>query len=237
MFQLTHNQPQPISFRYARFGQQLLDQAPSQCDQSNALVLMVLARIARIEGDIGRALALIESVATTNKPIVVLYEAALINHEVGNFRLARRILSRLKSRLEHPKTVLKSFWPIPLPKFWPCISKKHLLIALKVAHDHVVQQGPAIWEDDDKCHVCPACEQEFGVFRRKHHCRSCGTVVCDSCSLHREYLAKPSTFFPIDGQVDEAEPCVLQRVCNPCKKDFESLHSSDQLSNINIGAF
>lgn len=28
------------------------------------------------------------------------------------------------------------------------------------------------------------CNEKFGVFRRKHHCRSCGNVFCSACTPH-----------------------------------------------------
>mmetsp|Transcript_1347 Transcript_1347/g.4148 ORF Transcript_1347/g.4148 Transcript_1347/m.4148 type:complete len:976 (+) Transcript_1347:157-3084(+) len=35
---------------------------------------------------------------------------------------------------------------------------------------------------------CAVCAQAFGLFRRKHHCRFCGEVVCSGCSSHRDVL-------------------------------------------------
>eukprot|EP00040_Diaphanoeca_grandis_P028635 m.166169 g.166169 ORF g.166169 m.166169 type:complete len:765 (+) comp31420_c1_seq2:420-2714(+) len=219
---------------YANHAQVLLQQSSSQSHTLDALVVMVLARSSRIEGDIDQALKLIESTKTTQT--VVLYEAAIIHHEVGNFRLSRRLLSRVKQALEADDFKPDMFWPIPLKERWPCISKRLLVIALKSAHECVIQQGPAVWQADDDCQICPACQQEFGVFRRKHHCRSCGGVVCDACSLHREYLAKPSALCTEQSDPDDVDTCLLQRICDPCKKDFESLHSSDELTFMNTVA-
>lgn len=30
--------------------------------------------------------------------------------------------------------------------------------------------------------ICPDCGQPFGFFRRRHHCRLCGSVLCMECS-------------------------------------------------------
>jgi putative sterol carrier protein len=38
------------------------------------------------------------------------------------------------------------------------------------------------WQQDDATDCCSACEAEFTVYRRKHHCRMCGLLVCASCS-------------------------------------------------------
>lgn len=34
-----------------------------------------------------------------------------------------------------------------------------------------------IWDDRDSL-FCKVCAKEFGFFRRQHHCRKCGKVVC-----------------------------------------------------------
>eukprot|EP01113_Clastostelium_recurvatum_P024294 TRINITY_DN2900_c0_g1_i5.p2 TRINITY_DN2900_c0_g1~~TRINITY_DN2900_c0_g1_i5.p2 ORF type:complete len:129 (-),score=18.87 TRINITY_DN2900_c0_g1_i5:293-679(-) len=52
--------------------------------------------------------------------------------------------------------------------------------------------------------VCMGCEAAFTFFRRRHHCRKCGQVFCDSCSNH--YVKLPATFGFITPQ----------RVCCSC---------------------
>ncbi|KAG7380711.1 hypothetical protein PHYPSEUDO_006893 [Phytophthora pseudosyringae] len=41
------------------------------------------------------------------------------------------------------------------------------------------------WVDDDLRTHCSVCVQQFLPFRRRHHCRTCGEVVCGGCSSHR----------------------------------------------------
>ena len=41
---------------------------------------------------------------------------------------------------------------------------------------------PANWMPNDKCLVCYECGAVFTMFRRKHHCRLCGHIVCGDCS-------------------------------------------------------
>jgi len=52
-----------------------------------------------------------------------------------------------------------------------------------------VQQGTAPrmidWMPDDDSLVCLSCNTEFGIFLRRHHCRSCGILVCYECSPKR----------------------------------------------------
>jgi hypothetical protein len=38
------------------------------------------------------------------------------------------------------------------------------------------------WVRDDISNKCLICEKEFGLLRRRHHCRSCGGLFCWECS-------------------------------------------------------
>jgi hypothetical protein len=38
------------------------------------------------------------------------------------------------------------------------------------------------WKPDSSTMRCTKCKRKFGVFFRKHHCRSCGFIFCNSCS-------------------------------------------------------
>ena len=40
-----------------------------------------------------------------------------------------------------------------------------------------------VWDDDAVCTHCVGCKSEFSLFLRKHHCRCCGKVFCNSCML------------------------------------------------------
>ncbi|GMF11344.1 unnamed protein product [Phytophthora lilii] len=71
-------------------------------------------------------------------------------------------------------------------------------------------EGPAdaaaLWVPDEVADVCTICKASFrAYYRRKHHCRRCGAVVCDTCSLGRAPL--------FVGESSRAE-----RVCTPCFK-------------------
>ena len=41
------------------------------------------------------------------------------------------------------------------------------------------------WKEDSTTSVCEYCGEQFALFRRRHHCRICGGVFCDTCSNHR----------------------------------------------------
>ncbi|CAF1214300.1 unnamed protein product [Adineta ricciae] len=64
------------------------------------------------------------------------------------------------------------------------------------------------WLNDDDVHSCMKCNQTFSVTQRKHHCRSCGNIFCDSCSSKTAIVAASSK-----------KP---QRVCDQCYKDLTS---------------
>lgn len=72
----------------------------------------------------------------------------------------------------------------------------------------VAQPGSGIseeggWQPDHQVSHCPLCNTRFSRTFRKHHCRQCGRVVCETCSPQRLRLPK----LPKEGKV---------RVCNPC---------------------
>ena len=57
---------------------------------------------------------------------------------------------------------------------------------------------------------CPHCDALFTLSKRRHHCRLCGDIFCDTCSSHRVSL-------PLQGP--EFEKPV--RICDFCNKDVE----------------
>jgi len=64
------------------------------------------------------------------------------------------------------------------------------------------------WQADDDVKGCPLCESEFGVFKRKHHCRFCGLVHCADCMKNK--AAHPKT------SLDE-------QICDKCHPEHESI--------------
>ena len=72
------------------------------------------------------------------------------------------------------------------------------------------------WITDADITGCMLCEKQFGVFSRKHHCRSCGWAVCAGCSENALVL---------DRWLEAEKPHALRedrrsdaplRVCNMC---------------------
>uniref|UniRef100_A0A9J7YJC8 RUN and FYVE domain containing 2 n=1 Tax=Cyprinus carpio carpio TaxID=630221 RepID=A0A9J7YJC8_CYPCA len=76
-------------------------------------------------------------------------------------------------------------------------------------------QLKGICEEQEQCHLgtfkscylfthathCKLCEKEFSISRRKHHCRNCGEIFCNSCSDNE--LPLPASPKPV-------------RVCDTC---------------------
>ena len=62
------------------------------------------------------------------------------------------------------------------------------------------------WQDDGTSKGCTGCAKEFSMFRRRHHCRTCGKLYCHDCS--------PNTC-KVAGHKDP------QRVCLECQGIIE----------------
>uniref|UniRef100_K3WWM2 FYVE-type domain-containing protein n=1 Tax=Globisporangium ultimum (strain ATCC 200006 / CBS 805.95 / DAOM BR144) TaxID=431595 RepID=K3WWM2_GLOUD len=48
------------------------------------------------------------------------------------------------------------------------------------------------WIKNDQRPHCYYCQRKFRPFLRKHHCRSCGEVVCRNCNRHRKVHVGPT---------------------------------------------
>ncbi|KAM4054805.1 FYVE zinc finger domain-containing protein [Hirsutella rhossiliensis] len=56
------------------------------------------------------------------------------------------------------------------------------------------------WQPDAEVTYCPICHTQFNIFVRKHHCRKCGRVVCNSCSPHRIIIPHPYIVRPAGSE-------------------------------------
>lgn len=45
------------------------------------------------------------------------------------------------------------------------------------------------WVKDQEVTMCMLCTERFNTFKRRHHCRCCGKVVCKRCSAYKTKLA------------------------------------------------
>lgn len=69
------------------------------------------------------------------------------------------------------------------------------------------------WIPDRAAYKCMRCLCKFSATNRRHHCRKCGFLVCNSCSKVREVI-------------DHIHPTKRQRVCRICRSTEENDVSS-----------
>lgn len=86
------------------------------------------------------------------------------------------------------------------------------------------------WTSDNLVKLCPYCAKSFTLARRRHHCRICGSILCNGCSKFLEYkaacrLVKPAKLYtdPYDRiedslQSKEADEMPQIRTCEDCKR-------------------
>jgi hypothetical protein len=74
------------------------------------------------------------------------------------------------------------------------------------------------WETDDDSKNCRLCQQEFGVINRRHHCRTCGRLICGNCSAFREIK------YDDEQGGDKTKD---KRVCKPCFDYFKNYEEVD----------
>lgn len=60
-----------------------------------------------------------------------------------------------------------------------------LLLALSAKRElaDIAEELNFLWEKDENVDACRGCRSGFNTLRRKHHCRHCGGIHCDSCTV------------------------------------------------------
>lgn len=58
------------------------------------------------------------------------------------------------------------------------------VLDLAVEYPVAENYSAPVWVPDSKAERCMGCSGNFSVWRRRHHCRLCGAVVCWACSLN-----------------------------------------------------
>lgn len=127
------------------------------------------------------------------------------------------------SRLETRLTRLTQLLADPPP---PEVNSWSLWSALAGDKERLrsLEQSVVAWEDDASVTNCPFCQQPFSQYTlRKHHCRTCGRVVCNdaetACSTEigldvdksRSFYSRNSLYALIDGQKPAIPPKKAQR--------------------------
>lgn len=91
-----------------------------------------------------------------------------------------------------------------------------------------VSVGPT-WQPDEEATHCCRCNATFTLFRRKHHCRRCGKVVCASCSKYSDKLDPCDVVLDPNGLQSVAalqQQQQLYRTCSPCHAEIADRLSS-----------
>ncbi|CAK7232760.1 hypothetical protein SBRCBS47491_008379 [Sporothrix bragantina] len=132
-------------------------------------------------------------------------------------------------RLSRADAPLPPAPPAPRPPPPPSPPQTQSQSSRQRQHEFVLPR----WQPDSEVTYCPICFQQFSIFVRKHHCRKCGRVVCNSCSPHRitipyPYIVQPPGAQPyqlqasgngLTGDVSSLGGGERVRLCNPCVPD------------------
>ena len=96
---------------------------------------------------------------------------------------------------------------------------------------YIPKPSPSIWIPSQNVSKCYKCKNEFGMFKRKHHCRVCGRVFCANCADKWGVIPSlvNSTTPPLRGysvsswlSYDENQ----KRMCEKCKNKTDFIHES-----------
>ncbi|KAI9166915.1 FYVE-type zinc finger-containing protein [Paramyrothecium foliicola] len=73
------------------------------------------------------------------------------------------------------------------------------------------------WKPDTESSLCddPTCKRNFNYFTRRHHCRRCGNIFCDSHS---------NVVVPLDQDANFNPRAPPSRSCNHCFEQFKVWH-------------
>ncbi|KAF1318708.1 Pleckstrin homology domain-containing family f member 2-like, partial [Globisporangium splendens] len=81
-------------------------------------------------------------------------------------------------------------------------------------------EAAAEWVPDTASKRCQICLTMFQLTRRRHHCRLCGRLICNECSLQR-------TYFPFSKQIRSQHHLIKdgapQRTCNACAGTLKNM--------------
>ncbi|KAF8341512.1 uncharacterized protein EI90DRAFT_2905326, partial [Cantharellus anzutake] len=71
------------------------------------------------------------------------------------------------------------------------------------------------WERDEAAASCRVCKRRF-TFLLRRHCRKCGRIHCNNCSIHRAMLDPSELITDPSSHEDPPGAPSLQRVCQAC---------------------
>ncbi|MBX3658169.1 MAG: FYVE zinc finger domain-containing protein [Ramlibacter sp.] len=94
--------------------------------------------------------------------------------------------------------------------------KDYIQAILRNRRDSLVVRHPGgrqAWRADNTRAGCAQCNAQFGVFKRRHHCRCCGDIFCDDHSSLTRFVTLPATR---PNTVPLARSAGRVRVCQRC---------------------
>lgn len=110
----------------------------------------------------------------------------------------------------------------------------------KKASDNPLKNGGIprfYWMNDSFVSDCLNCFKPFTAFRRKHHCRFCGQIFCNDCTLfisysqHKEERKKEKSGAAMPSNTAKRNYPDKLRVCKPCYSDVIVYLSDDSSSS------
>ncbi|KAJ2961996.1 hypothetical protein NQZ79_g2755 [Umbelopsis isabellina] len=97
-------------------------------------------------------------------------------------------------------------------------------------------RSPNVWEKNENAMDCRRCGRYFSLLVRRHHCRICGLVVCDRCSMNRSLI--PAEQFVHDPSTPAEQKALMialpQRTCDKCNQDLHHPRSRQSISSGNV---
>lgn len=97
------------------------------------------------------------------------------------------------------------------------------------------------WVKDETVTHCYKCKCQFGMFVRKHHCRACGRIFCNSCSSYYinienySFIAQqPNKGFisVLDKYLSSSKVKAPSRVCINCNNKITEINRLQSFVNI-----
>ncbi|KAL0279799.1 UNVERIFIED_CONTAM: hypothetical protein PYX00_001278 [Menopon gallinae] len=165
-----------------------------------------------------------ETVATSSSKSTPGYTSSSVYDELGPARSHSEYFKSVRmTRMEHYAAQTNNL----------LIRLEKLLINLPTDRikRKVHEQDIVPWLDDKDVKLCPGCAKAFGLLRRKHHCRLCGSVMCAECTfqLTLETARKMTGSSTTSNSVESAQgqhPDPLSKVSTPINKLLRSPSSA-----------
>ncbi|XP_063900331.1 RUN and FYVE domain-containing protein 2-like [Zophobas morio] len=123
----------------------------------------------------------------------------------------KELIVKLKNENEAVKKIMHDTLSIQADYV---LQNQHL--QMELASFKEKRQTEIVWEEDESVTFCRNCESRFTTFRRKHHCRTCGKVICHMCSQNT--IIHPDTLKEV-------------RVCDKCYENRNMLAVQLDLSS------